>query len=108
MPASQRAKQFMPFAAVKGLEKAIIQQDQLLNREDQMELGEEQVQEINMVLNRIKRGTAVFVRFYKDGKHQTMQGKVQRFDFIRSVISINGEAIPIEKISDIRLIRYNL
>ena len=39
MPTSQRAKQFMPFAAVKGLEKAIAEQDQLLNRVDEVELS---------------------------------------------------------------------
>ena len=32
----------MPFAAVKGLEKTIAEQDQLLNRVDEVELGEEQ------------------------------------------------------------------
>ena len=62
MPASQRAKQFMPFAAVKGLEKAIAEQEHLLNRVEQVEPGEEQVRKINEELNLLEKGNMVSVR----------------------------------------------
>lgn len=101
MPASQRAKQFMPFAAVKGLEKAIAEQDQLLNRVHEVELGEEQVKRINEKLNLLKKGNTVSICFYKDGYYCTHTGIVDRFDPIRREILVEGVRIVIENIIEV-------
>lgn len=98
MPASQRAKQFMPFAAVKGLEKAIAEQDQLLKRVEQVELGEEQVWKINEELKLLEKGDMVSVRFYKNGKYQTVDGVVEQIDPARSVIRVSEMVIPVKSI----------
>ena len=83
MPASQRAKQFMPFAAVKGLEKAIVEQEQILNRVKQVELGEEQVQKINKELNLLRKGNMGSIRFYNNGRYQTQEGVVEQINLAR-------------------------
>ena len=101
MPASQRAKQFMPFAAVKGLEKAIAEQNQLLNRVERVELGEEQVQEINEELTLLEKGDMVSVRFYKNGKYQTIGGVVEQIDPARSIIRVSEIVIPVKRILDL-------
>lgn len=98
MPASQRAKQFMPFAAVKGLEKAIAEQDHLLNRVDEVELGEEQVQKINDKLKLLKKGSIVSVCFYQGGHYRTHTGIVERVDPICREILVDGVHIVIENI----------
>ena len=98
MPASQRAKQFMPFAAVKGLEKAIAEQENLLDRIEQVELGEEQVQKINEELNLLKKGYMVSVRFYNNGRSQTLEGIVEQIDFARSTIRVSEIIIPVKSI----------
>lgn len=91
----------MPFAAVKGLEKAIAVQDQLLNSMDQIELGEERVQEINKKLNHLEKGNTVSVCFYVDGRYNTVQGKVEQFDLARRIIRVKGVVIPIESIREL-------
>lgn len=98
MPPSQRAKQFMPFAAVKGLEKAIAEQEQLRNRTEQIELGEEQAQAINEALKHLRKGNMVSVRFHADGKSQALQGKVEQIDPARGTIRIKGIVVPINSI----------
>ena len=98
MPVSQRAKQFMPFAAVKGLERAIAEQDQLLNRVEQVELSEEQVRKINEELNLLEKGNMVSIRFYNNGKYQTVEGVVEQIDPARSVIRVSEIIIPVKSI----------
>lgn len=101
MPAFQRAKQFMPFAAVKGLEKAIAEQDQLLNRVDEVELGEEQIQRINEELKHLAKGNMVSIRFYNDGRYQTLEGIVEQIDSAWSTIRVSKTAIPVKRILDV-------
>lgn len=98
MPPSQRAKQFMPFAAVKGLEKAIAEQEQLRNRTEQIEPGEEQAQAINEALNRLRKGNIVSLRFHADGQSQALQGEVEQIDPARGTIRIKGIVVPIDRI----------
>ena len=98
MPASHRAKQFMPFTAVKGLEKAIAEQEQLLNRAEEVELGEEQVWKINEELNLLEKGNMVSIRFYNNGKYQTVEGVVEQIDPARSVIRVSEIIIPVKSI----------
>ena len=68
MSVSQRAKQFMPFAAVKGLEEAIAREEQDMKRGERPEFGEEKVDAVNAILCRLRRGMKIFVRVYSCGK----------------------------------------
>lgn len=101
MPASHRAKQFMPFTAVKGLEKAIAEQEQLLNRAEEVELGEEQVWKINEELKLLEKGNMVSVRFYNNRRYQTLEGIVEQIDPARSIIRVSKTVIPVKRILDL-------
>jgi len=101
MPASQRAKQFMPFAAVKGLEKAIIEQEQLLHRTEQIELGEERIQGINRELTSLRKRNPVSVKVYRNGQYHTVQGVVEWVDLAMGTMRVSGILIPFESISEI-------
>ena len=101
MPASQRAKQFMPFAAVKGLEKAILEQNQLLKRTERIEIGEEQAQKINRELNHLEKGKNVSVKVYCDGRYHTIQGVVERIDLVTGTMRVSGILVPFESITDV-------
>lgn len=103
MPPSQRAKQFMPFAAVKGLEKAIAEQEQLLKRTEHIEPGEEQAQAINEALKRLRKGSMVSLRFHADGQAQALQGEVEQIDPARGTIRVRGIVVPINRILGLAL-----
>ena len=71
MSPSQRAKQFMPFAAVKGLEEAIAREEQGLKRGERPEFGEEKV---NAILCRLRKGMNISVLVYSCGQCQQVKG----------------------------------
>lgn len=99
MPTSQRAKQFMPFAAVKGLGEAILEQEQLLKRTEKIEIGEERTQRINRELNHLEKGKRITVNVYMDGLHHTIQGVVEWIDSSKGTMRVAGAIIPFESIS---------
>ena len=53
MPGSERAKQFVPFQAVKGLEEALAAKEKI--RVPRRQLSEDMIAEINKKLTEIKR-----------------------------------------------------
>ena len=108
MPVSQRAKQFMPFSAVKGLDEALARQERNANRKERNTLGEEQIETINKALCRLKKGTEVFATYFSDGEYQTINGIVERVDEIRQVFRVRGNMIPFEDIQEIEVITNNL
>ena len=50
MPVSERAKQFMPFAALKGLPEALTQMEREHNAKSKKELSEEMAADLNRSL----------------------------------------------------------
>ena len=70
MPASQRAKQFMPFAAVKGLEEAIAREEQDMKRGERPEFGEEHVGAVNAMLCGLRKGMKIYIQVYSCGQCQ--------------------------------------
>lgn len=101
MPASQRAKQFMPFAAVKGLEEAILEQEQSLHRTERIEIGEEQAQKINRELNHLEKGKNVSVKVYCDGRYHTIQGVVEWINTAKGTMRVSGVLVPFDGIAKI-------
>lgn len=77
MKREDRAKQFMPFDAVKGLRKSL----RLKEIEKQMvkkkELSEDSINEICGVLRRIERNSIVTVCFFCEGHYETKTGKAR-------------------------------
>lgn len=104
MPAAQRAKQFNPFAAVKGLEKAIAEQEQLLKRVAQIELGEEKIREINQKLNLLEKGDVVSICFYCTGQYQRLQGIVEEIRPSLGFFKVAGNSVPISNICKLEVL----
>ena len=103
MPASQRAKQFMPFSAVKGLEEALARQERKARQEDRPELGEEQIGAINRALCRLEKGTEGSITYYSLREYRTLIGTVDKVDEVRQALRVSGNIIPFEDICEITL-----
>ena len=98
MPVSQRAKQFMPFSAVKGLEEALAMQERKATRVKRIELNEDAVEKLNHTLQRLEKEMRVSVTYYASGHYQKMEGMVQVIDAVRQVLKVDGIRIPFENI----------
>ncbi len=96
MPISQRAKQFAPFAALKGFEEAIYQKQKIYLQKP--ELSEEMAQNLDNDFKKIKKGEKITVTYYYDGEYFDVSGIVKKLDLIYKAITIDNNIIPLEDI----------
>lgn len=80
MPVSERAKQFMPFAALKGFPEALAQVEQAHTATTKKDLSEEMAAELNASLLSLQPGCQAAIRYYKTGHEQQITGIVTKLD----------------------------
>ena len=84
-----RARQFLPFDALKGLQEALREKE--IEYEEKKELSEDTLNELNNKFNQIDNGSFVKITFYKNGKYSEIKGRVTNIDYIKKKIQINKE-----------------
>ena len=82
-----RAKQFLPFDALKGLQEALREKE--IEYEEKKELSEETLAELNNVFNKIEKGSFVKIRYYRNGRYKEIEGIVTYIDYIKRKIQID-------------------
>lgn len=101
MKNADRAKQFAPFAALKGYEEAIKAQERLY--EPPMMLSESRKAEINRVLCQIQSGDKITVDYYHRGEYHTINDYVLKIDKNRRLLCFDGYQVGIDSIKGIYL-----
>jgi len=104
MNRQDRAKQFLPFDAMKGLQEALEREEERLSREERTELGEEDAEVLSRLLSRLARGVYVDMEWYLGGHYVRRRGKVTEIDFIMRVLSLEGEKIYFDDIRRLEII----
>ncbi len=101
MPASQRAKQFAPFDALKGLKEAIAAKER--QPTPRKELTEERILQINDILSKLQRGQQVTVIYYDSVEQEYLQitGSVQKVDGYWKSLQIDRTVIAFRDIYNI-------
>ena len=84
-----RAKQFLPFDAVKGLQEALREKE--VEYEEKKDLSEDTLNNLNDKFNQLDNGSFVKITFYKNGKYSEIKGRVTNIDYIKKKIQINKE-----------------
>ena len=100
MDRANRAKQFMPFAAVKGLYEALAEKEKVLV--PRRELSEEQKEELDYRLRQIKKMDMVTVEYFEKGEYIRVTGVVTRIDETSKVLKVVNTKIRFEDIGEIR------
>ena len=59
-----RAKQFMPFDALKGLQEELRKREERRLRQNKRDLSDDQIESLTKVLNSLKRGMTVQITYY--------------------------------------------
>ena len=83
-----RAKQFLPFDALKGFKEALKEKE--VEYEDKKELTEETLTELNDCFNKIEIGSKVRIKYYKNGKYNEIRCEITNINYIKKKIQING------------------
>ena len=64
MNREDRAKQFMPFDALKGLQEELRKREERRLRQNKRDLSDDQIESLTKVLNNLKRGMTVQITYY--------------------------------------------
>ena len=76
MNKADRAAQFQPFDALKGLQKELREREERRTRVAKKELSEEKMDEISSILAKIYKRMEVEVTFYSSGHYYSLKGMV--------------------------------
>ena len=119
MRRADRAKQFMPFAALTGYEEIMEERETLYT--PFRELSEEQRDRLDQKLYRLhdllqaRRQPAVTLEYFVSapkqpdpsarlGQYRILSGVARRMDLEKGTLRVDGQAIPLDDITGLRLL----
>ncbi len=105
MPVAERAKQFMPFAAVKGLNEALAKKERELGLIKKAELSEEMAEELNAKLTLLKKEDIVAAVYFWKGEYRSISGELMLLDDTNRILSIDDTKIAFDDLLDITMSR---
>ena len=93
MNREERAKQFMAFDALKGLNEELRRREKKMLREDKRVLFEEEAEKLSLRLARLKIGDGVEVVFYENSYYLTLSGRVDSINRQFGFLSVDGRRV---------------
>jgi len=99
MDRAQRAKQFMPFAALKGYEDALRAKEKVVV--SKQELTEEQEEELNRQLLQIQKRDMITVVYFEKDEYLKVTGMVSRIDRSAQILQVVNTKIEFANIAEI-------
>lgn len=101
MPIEERAKQFMPFAALRGLPDALAAKEKVLV--PKIELSPEMAEELDRQMHQIAKGKMATVIYFNNGEYIKITGLVARIDETSRILQIVNTKIPFADILQVEL-----
>lgn len=98
----ERARQFMPFAALRGFTELIREQETV--PEPKRKLTEAAKKTISDVLATIRRGTVITVTYHDGSSYRTMTGMVSQVDSDRRKLRVIKTDIPFDTVYEMKII----
>ena len=99
MPVEDRAKQFMPFAALKGLPDALAARERIIV--PKTELSEEMAQELDRRMHSLAKGKIASVVYFHWDDYFKITGMVARIDETSRILQIVNTKIDFDDIVEI-------
>lgn len=101
MNREDRAKQFMPFAALKGYPEVLRKKEKIIV--PKIEMSPEYQEELNRKLLRVEKNKIVTVIYFEKGEYLKVTGMVSRLDETARLIKIVNTKIFFDDLYDIIL-----
>lgn len=102
MTREERAKQFMPFVALKGYPEALAKKEKIIV--SKVEVSEEYAEELDRKLRQIKKNDMVEIVYFCNHEYLRKTGMVSRIDVTAKVLKIVNTKISFANIYDIHII----
>ncbi len=96
MSPADRAKQFVPFSPLKGLDAALKEKERIFV--EKIELSDEEAAELSRKLGCIKKGMKVKAVYYSDGEYVSEEGIVCAIDKVFRKLTIVKTEINMDDI----------
>ncbi len=100
----ERAKQFAPFDALRGLREALAKKEREHERQERGEVSEETAAGIEATLIKLKKGDRVRALIFDDGYYVTVEGQVTNFDVTYRYIKVEDGKIPFSDLYDLKIV----
>ena len=99
MGRAERAKQFMPFAALKGYYEALRKKEKIVV--EKKELAEEYMAELDLELRQVKRNDIITVVYFCKNEYLQVTGKVTKIDNVYRVLKVVNTRISFDDLYSI-------
>lgn len=99
MSREERAKQFMPFAALKGYPEALRKKEKIVV--PKKELSEEYQEELDRKLRQVEKNDIITVVYFCQGEYIKQTGMVSRIDEAARVLKVVNTKIFFDEIIDL-------
>ena len=106
MTREERAKQFMPFDAMKGLQEALRDREERHTRVERHEISEEQMMMNSEIFMKLKKGMKVSMDCYVDFHDVTVTGTVTEINLTFRYLKLGSEKLFFSDIYTIEIIGY--
>lgn len=94
-----RARQFMPFAALRGYYDKIREQQRI--KEPKRELSETEAERLSFKLNQLQKGQMISVTYYNKDAYEIVDGLITNFAEIFRTVTIVKTVIHFDDILDV-------
>ena len=101
MSMNDRARQFLPFEALKGLKEALKLKEYEHERIEKSDLSEDEIINISNTLSELKNNDLVEVNYYSNGSYIIAKGNI-KLNIVNNYISINKNKILLDDIKTIK------
>ena len=101
MTRAGRAKQFLPFDALKGFKQALTEQEKNLVEEKPI-LSEDQERQINDILSQLKINDEIVITIDQNKQILPLQGKIQSIQKQKKWLIIQNQKISFSQLLNIK------
>lgn len=106
MTRKERAKQFMPFDAMKGLQEALRAKEERHMRTQKREISQEDKERNSKVLSDVRKGMKISVDFWCAFHDVTLEGTVTAINFVYKFLKIDDCKINFDDVYKITITEY--
>ena len=97
-----RAKQFLPFDALKGFREALYEKEKI--KDNKKELSEEKMRDLERIFQKIMKGRSILIKHYENLIYTETIGQVKKINDVEKKIEIDKGWIAYENIIDVEII----
>ena len=102
MPVADRAKQFMPFAALKGLPEALAAKEKITV--PKVTLSPEMAEELDRKMHLLEQGKIATVIYFHENEYLKITGMIARLDTTCRLLQVVNTKISFDDILDVNIV----